>query len=96
LVPLRQGGLQQQKSENNKIGGPSIIIEIDENKGKRKLHKGRPVDGLWVFGGIKRNWKKCFFTTVENRAADTLVNIISSTSNLEQLYSVSVGKLTAQ
>lgn len=29
-----------------------------------------------MFGGIERDSKKCFFTTVENRTADTLVNII--------------------
>lgn len=66
-----------QTNENNVIGGPGIVVEIDESKfGKRKYHKGRRVDGVWVFGGIERDSKKCFFTTVENRTADTLVNII--------------------
>ena len=66
-----------QKHENNIIGGPGVIVEIDESKfGKRKYHKGRRVDGVWVFGGIERDSKKCFLTTVEDRTADTLVNII--------------------
>ena len=66
-----------QKHENNIIGGPGVIVEIDESKfGKRKYHKGRRVDGVWVFGGIERDSKKCFFTTVEDRTADTLVYII--------------------
>ena len=66
-----------QKTENNIIGGPGIVVEIDESKfGKRKFHKGRRVDGVWVFGGIERDSKKCFFTTVEDRKADTLVTII--------------------
>ena len=34
------------------------------------------VDGVWVFGGIEHDSKKCFFTTVEDRTAYTLVNII--------------------
>ena len=30
-------------------------MEIDESKfGKRKYHRGRSVDGHWVFGGIEQ------------------------------------------
>lgn len=51
-----------QTNENNVFGGPGIVVEIDESKfGKRKYHKGRRVDGVWVFGGIERDSKKCFF-----------------------------------
>ncbi|KCZ82396.1 hypothetical protein H312_00054, partial [Anncaliia algerae PRA339] len=36
-----------------KIGGPNIIVEVDETKlGKRKFNRGRLVDGVWVIGGI--------------------------------------------
>ena len=40
---------------SRKIGGVGRVVEIDESKfGKRKYHKGRRVDGVWVFGGIDR------------------------------------------
>lgn len=64
-------------SENVKVGGPGKVVEIDESKfGKRKYHKGRRKDGVWVFGGIERDSKNCFLTTVEDRSADTLIPII--------------------
>ena len=41
-----------------KIGGEGKIVEIDESKfGKRKFHRGRRVDGVWVFGGVERGDK---------------------------------------
>lgn len=41
--------------DNEKIGGPGRTVEIDESKfGKRKYHRGKRVDGVWVFGGIER------------------------------------------
>ena len=65
------------EKENVKVGGPGKVVEIDESKfGKRKYHKGRRKDGVWVFGGIERETKNCFLTSVEDRSADTLVPII--------------------
>lgn len=65
------------KTENEQIGGVGREIEIDESKfGKRKYHRGKRVDGVWVFGGIERASKKCFFEIVEDRSAATLVPII--------------------
>lgn len=65
------------KSENIKVGGPGKIIVIAESKfGKRKYHKGRRKDGLWVFGGTERGTKNCFLTTVEDRSPDMLIPII--------------------
>jgi transposase-like protein len=62
---------------SEKLGGPGKIVEIDESKfGKRKFHKGRRVDGVWVFGGIERETKWCFFTTVSDRTRETLLEII--------------------
>ena len=62
---------------SQKIGGPGKIIEIDESKfGKRKFHKGRRVDGVWVFGGIERETKNCFFQCEPDRTANTLIAII--------------------
>ena len=59
--------------------GPVKFVEIDESKfGKRKYHRGRLVEGVWVFGGIERdsNPPKCFFIPVEDRSAATLIPII--------------------
>lgn len=42
------------RHECEQIGGPGIIVQIDESKiGKRKYHKGHRVEGQWVFGGIE-------------------------------------------
>ena len=59
---------------SEQIGGPGKIVEIDESKfGKRKFHKGRKVDGVWVFGGLERDSKKCFFKSVVDRTVNALV-----------------------
>ena len=57
------------------IGGPGIIVEIDESKfGKRKYHMGHKVDGQWVFGGVERdNHRNTFMVPVEKRDSNTLV-----------------------
>ena len=53
------------------------MVAIDETKfGKRKFHKGRQVDGVWVFRGIERYSKKCFFKCVGDRTANTLISFI--------------------
>ena len=45
---------------------------MDElNLGKQKYHKGRRVDGVWVFGGIDRRPRECFLIPVEDRTAET-------------------------
>lgn len=61
------------------VGGPGIIVEIDESKiAKRKYHKGHHVEGAWVFGGIERTeQKKVFITEVADRTAETLLDAIS-------------------
>ena len=66
--------------EQQKIGGPGIIVEIDETKlGKRKYHRGHRVDGVWVVGGVERTpEKRCFFIAVEDRSKETLENIIQT------------------
>jgi transposase-like protein len=59
------------------IGGQGVVVEIDESKfGKRKYHKGRHVERQWVFGGIARESKRCFFATVDDRSQRTLLQII--------------------
>ena len=36
-----------------------------------KDNRGRKVDGVWVFGGIERDSRRCFLVTVEDRSAET-------------------------
>ena len=43
------------------IGGPGIIVEIDETVCvKRKYNRGRVLQEIWIIGGIERISKKCF------------------------------------
>jgi hypothetical protein len=68
------------EKNSEKLGGPGKIVEIDESKfGKRKFHKGRRVDGVWLFGGIERETKRCFFTTVSERTRETLLECKANT-----------------
>lgn len=66
------------RNDDVKIGGPGVIVELDESKfGKRKYHQGHRVEGVWVFGGIERSdERKCFLVTVPNRTAATLLDVI--------------------
>jgi transposase-like protein len=60
-----------------KIGGPNKTVEIDESKfGRRKYHRGHPVKGHWVFGGVERESGQTFLVPVQDRTADTLSAII--------------------
>jgi transposase-like protein len=62
---------------SQKLGGPGVIVEIDEAKfGKRKYNRGRLITGKWVFGGYERGTKKIFLVPVEDRTADTLLSCI--------------------
>ena len=63
--------------DSEAIGGPGNVAEIYESKfGKRKYHKGRKVNGLWVFVGIKRDTQRLFLRTVCDRSSATLIPII--------------------
>ena len=49
------------KMDSEQIGADRKELEIDESKfRKRKYHRVNRVDGVWVFGGIERQSKKCF------------------------------------
>ena len=62
---------------SEKIGGPNKTVEIDESKfGRRKYHRGYPVKGQWVFGGLERDSGRTFLVPVPDRTADTLVTTI--------------------
>ena len=53
------------------------IVEIDESKFcRRKYHRGRVVEGQWVFGGICRETKECFVVPVNSRDKATPLPII--------------------
>ena len=41
-----------------------------------KYHRGKRVEGKWVFGGVERDTGKCFLEPVENRTAQTLMTLI--------------------
>jgi len=64
--------------ENDKIGGPGIVVEIDESKfGKRKYNSGKRVEGVWVLGGVERTEERRMFAiAVEDRRKDTLTKFI--------------------
>lgn len=68
-----QNWLNNQKP----IGGPGIIVEIDESKfGRSKYNRGREVTGVWLVGGIERGSKRKFVIPVRDRTADTLIPLI--------------------
>jgi len=51
----RQTLLVYLKGSSEKIGGHKTTVEVDKTKfGRRKYHRGRPIKGQWVFGGVKR------------------------------------------
>ena len=71
---LRDVCAQYYVDHPNVIGGPGIKVEIDESKfGRRKYHRGRYVEGHWVFGGTERITGKAFLVEVEKRDAATLI-----------------------
>ncbi|GAB1610125.1 hypothetical protein Ahia01_001298500 [Argonauta hians] len=60
-----------------RIGGPGLIVEIDESLFvRRKYHRGRTVANQWVFGGFCRTSKKGFLVAVPDRTSDTLLPLI--------------------
>ena len=69
------------------IGGPVIIVEIDETKfGRRKYYRGHRVDGIWVLGMVERTPKRrIVFIPVPDRKSDTLLKIIKKYVHPESL-----------
>lgn len=63
---------------NWKIGGENVIVEIDESLfGKRKNHKGRIVEGVWVLGLVERTQaRKIVLIKIAKRDKLTLSDII--------------------
>lgn len=61
------------------MGGPGIIVEIDETKlGKRKYNRGHRVEGAWVLVGVERTEeRRVFLVHVADRSSRTLLEVIS-------------------
>lgn len=61
------------------IGGEGVVVQIDECKfGKRKYHRGRRVEGVWVFGGVEvTTERRVFLRVVETRDENTLLETIT-------------------
>ena len=61
------------------VGGPGIVVEVDECKlGKRKYNRGHYVGGVWVLGRVERTEsRKAFLVTVPDRGGRTLMNVLS-------------------
>jgi transposase-like protein len=76
---FRQLVASSLEESDDLIGGPNIIVEIDESKfGKRKYNRGHRIDGAWVFGGIERTLERKFFVeVVDKRDASTLLDTIN-------------------
>ena len=66
--------------DHQMIGGPSIVVEIDESKfGKRKYNRGHRVEGVWVFGGVElTHERRVFAVAVPDRTRETLLPIIKA------------------
>jgi transposase-like protein len=74
----RQLTIDSLDIDDDIIGGQNVIVEIDESKfGKRKYNRGHRVEGCWVLGGVERTEaRKLFITVVQDRTAQTLLNVI--------------------
>jgi hypothetical protein len=68
------------ESETSVIGGPGLIVEIDETLAvKRKNNRGRVLAAGWLFGGIKRRDNgqfNCFVRLVYDRSEAHLTHLI--------------------
>jgi transposase-like protein len=75
----RQLVISSLDEEDSVIGGPGVVVEIDESKlGKRKYHRGHRVEGVWVLGGAERtDERNIFLCSVPDRSVRTLLEIIS-------------------
>ncbi|XP_067010758.2 uncharacterized protein [Anabrus simplex] len=65
-------------ANKKQIGGPGVVIEIDETEfGKSKYHKRRYTEGQKLIGGVEReNHKNFFVVPVEKTDKETLLAVI--------------------
>ena len=71
------------KRSENKIGGPGVIVEVDEtNLGDRKYNRGHRVEGVWVVCGIERTPERRIFSVqVARRDGATLEEVMRTHVN---------------
>lgn len=73
----RQVCLDWCGDNSSRLGGPGRTVEIDEAKiGKSKYHRGRWIEGYWIFGGIERETGRVFVVQVPDRTKETLIAFI--------------------
>ena len=66
------------RGREDRIGGPGIIVEVDETLlGRRKYNVGHHVEGAWTMVGIERTTqRRAFCRVVERRDAQTIRSVI--------------------
>ena len=67
--PRRRGYFFRPRIQTHSepIWGPGKTVEIDESKfGKTKYHRGKLVEGGWVFGGINQGYKDASLNPLEH------------------------------
>lgn len=60
------------------VGGPGVVVQIDEAQiGRRKYHRGRVYEDVWVFGAIDEN-NNLRMEICEDRTKKTLQSLITT------------------
>lgn len=76
---IREICVEECLKMNQPIGGPGKVVEIKECKfGRRKFNHGKRAEDDWVFGGVERGSRKCFFKVVDRCDKDTLLATIKT------------------
>ena len=79
---FRQLAADKVEEDEGQIGGENVIVEIDESKfGKPKYHRGHPVEGAWVIGGVERAAERRVFAEVVEKR-DVVLSILKLDSTL--------------